>query len=120
MLVAPFKDRSKEEERDLFDSKLELLKRGWLPIFLPDTTAGVLNDHDTAERVVALSVSAFFCKILAEVPEVEMVVVGDRMSEGMHSDVRAWLDAGGPAPMNFDELAVLSPPTEEDGDGRDD
>ena len=120
VLIAPFRNRTKEDERDLYDAKLQLLLRGWLPIFLPDTLDGVLKDEDERERRVALDVSGFFCRVMAEVPVVEAVVVGKIMSEGMRSDVTAWLDAGGPAPMNFDELVATERATEEDGDGRDD
>ena len=120
VLIAPFHNRTKEDERDLYDAKLKLLLRGWLPIFLPDTLSVVLDDDDPRERETALRASAFFCRVLAELPDAEAVVVGNVMTEGMRSDVTAWLDAGGPAPMNFDELVVSEAPVEEDGDGRDD
>jgi len=114
ILVAPYMTRTKREERELYDAKRELLSIGWLPVFLPDTLGDVLDDHKTPDRLRGLAASEFFCRTLAGYPDVEMVVVGDRMTEGMKGDVTAWLNAGGPAPANVVEI------TKEEDHGRDD
>lgn len=117
LLVAPFKDRTGQDVIDLYDAKRNLLQRGWLPIFLPDTLAEVLDDEKPDERVRALEASSFFCAVLAASPDCEMIVVGEEMTEGMREDVTAWLNAGGPAPVNIEQLDEL---VEEEADGGDD
>lgn len=114
VLIAPYRDRTDEDVADLGEAKLQLLLMGWLPIFLPDTLGSVLDDHDDEQRTVAINASAYFCSVLALHSEAEAIVVGRVMTEGMTSDVRSWLDAGGPAPINIADLARLE---EEDTDG---
>lgn len=114
ILVAPYRDRTEEDIEELNEAKLRLLLLGWLPIFIPDTLADVLDDHDDDQRTVALAASTYWCRMMAELPDAEMFVVGENMTEGMRSDCQAWLDAGGPAPKNIAELGE-----EEDDDGGD-
>ncbi|HEU03186.1 MAG TPA: hypothetical protein ENH89_23310 [Aurantimonas coralicida] len=97
-------------------AKSELLKRGWLPIFLPDTLVDVLDDDDDEQRVLAVAASSFFCRTMADFPDAEMVVVGLHMTVGMRSDVASWLDAGGPAPRNIADV-IFNGEKEEVDDG---
>lgn len=115
ILVAPFRDRDEHDIEELNDAKLKLLLRGWLPIFLPDTLKDILDDHEDDQRTVSVNASAYWCSTMAKDPDAEMIVVGSGMTEGMQSDVQAWLDAGGPAPRNIADLGE-----EEETDGGDD
>jgi len=106
ILVAPFRGRSAEDVEEIDEAKIILLEAGLLPMFLPDTLAAVLDDDVDEQRSMAVGASAFWCKTMAKIPHAQVVVVGNRMTQGMRSDVAAWLDAGGPAPMNISDLCT--------------
>ena len=114
LLCAPFRTRTPEEAAELERVKARLVVRGWVPIFLPDTLAGVLDDEDETERRVALSCSESFVARMARVEGVSLVVVGERMTEGMQGEASAWLDAGGSAPLAYEHVGFAG----EQGEGR--
>lgn len=94
ILVAPFRDRTQGDERELAETKAALLQLGFVPIFLPDTLRDVLDDWDTDRREMALACSADFVQACARLKESVIVQVGERITEGMRSDIKAWREAG--------------------------
>lgn len=101
LVCAPWRDRTEDEAQDTLEAKLWLLKRGWCPVFLPESLQSVLDDAVADERATALQCSLALCRALATAPGAVMVVVCERVTEGMSLDQEAWVRAGGGPPVPF-------------------
>lgn len=96
ILVAPFKDATLEEKALTQKAAAHLLKWGWVPIFLPWALERVLDDHDPAQRAVALEASDNFVRAIAEsVTDSAMFCLPGRTTEGMRRDLVAWVSRCG-------------------------
>lgn len=94
LLIAPFQHATVNDVRTLEKVKRSLVMEGRVPLFLPHAMAGVLDDENPDERPLALVLSRLFVTTLAQLPEVECLRIGDRITEGMEIDLQAWQDAG--------------------------
>lgn len=117
LLLAPFRSRSREEAEDLVRAKGVALMRGYVPIFAPDLLHDVLDDEDPAERRVALWASGVLALALsraAGAAGVRLCRVGERATEGMCSDWRAWHVGGADVSEAVCAVQVSRLPTVDD------
>jgi hypothetical protein len=89
IIVARFRYATERCKVQMNEAKLECLKRGYVPIFLPDTLKSVLSDYDKEERITAVDCAASFVRAVALNPRNQLVVVHDD-SGGCQSDIDAW------------------------------
>ena len=101
VMCAPFRRRTNEDAALLLTAKRWLVERGTLPLFLPDTLTGVLDDESPREREATLGMSEAFVRHVAGIEGSAMIVAADRVTEGMERDIAAWLDACGRDPLHF-------------------
>lgn len=109
LLIAPFRDRTEKDIFLLKAAKARLVDAGIVPVFLPDTLREVLSDSITDQRTVALSLSETWLGTLAMAPGVRAVQVGDRVTDGMRTDIAAWRRMGGPLVLAVDEALAMGP-----------
>jgi hypothetical protein len=89
LIVAPFKDRTQEEEQRTDEAIARLVRQGWCPVFLPYALQRALHDGVPEERVVALECSDAFTRALARQGASCFVLYG-RVTEGMKLDLDVW------------------------------
>ena len=89
VLIAPFATATQQEQESVRRVQRVLIGLGRIPVWFPDVLCPLLNDDDPEERAVALRASEEFVRFVAAGGG-EAHVVGDRVTEGMDLDLKAW------------------------------
>jgi len=120
ILVAPVATASPIERAAVDSALLRCLQAHWTPLALWRCLGGVLSDSDPRERARALEASRAMIATLAESharawdcdearwsgppsTHIRLLVVGDRITEGMAIDLDAWAEFGW-TPTSWAEL----------------
>ena len=92
VLIAPFATATQQEQEAVRRVQRVLIGLGRIPVWFPDVLCPLLNDDDPEERAVALRASEAFVRFVAAGGG-EAHVIGDRVTEGMARDLKAWEEA---------------------------
>lgn len=84
-VCAPFRTRTLEEARATHAAIARALELGWAPVFGPLLLRDFLSDANPNERAAAIECDLAILRACNAV-----LVVGDRVTEGMRHELEAW------------------------------
>lgn len=84
-VCAPFRTRTLDEARATHDAIALALRLGWAPIFGPLLLRDFLSDANEDERAMAIE-----CDTTILAACTAFLVVGERVTEGMRHEMKAW------------------------------
>ena len=92
VLIAPFATATPQEQGAVRRVQRVLIGLGRIPVWFPDVLCPLLDDSNSEDRAFALCMSEEFVRFVAACGG-EAHVIGDRVTEGMARDLKAWKDA---------------------------